>query len=787
MAQGTVRLLFSLVGQDKLSSAITTSQKSLDSFADSAEKSGGRAGKVFGKLSGIIGLEMPGKITDLKSGFDLLGGAVDQIAAAINEVADGEKRLNAQRIFEQASGGARASAEAMDEFGDAVGNAIDSQQIVDFANQMRFAGLETKTISDTLRTAFVVAQATNQDMLSVADRLKESLVTGSQGGFEMIGITKNLNAEIEKQAKAIGTNVDAMSTSEKAQLRLQVVNAEMEKKFVSMNIDVKELSTTFQSFKSSVDDATGAAAEFAAQQFGETQREKEADALKKTVIELGKTYKDAIGKAQLDQFSKDLSDVTGLAETQVQNLVLAFRKANKGIVSDRSLSKLAQNLQKEVEEQDKARLEQLRKANRAEADEDRRARTDKATRIEFFNDQFRLANEQLAEAIAGGTEAEQALLQGRLEEIKFEMGLLGAELKPLSAEVKRSLFDAKKFKKEATDLIKSAADEEKKQKARDKERATASKARADRLEQLRQRNLRAETETANIQDRRRVEELKKQKKFDQAKLIEIEIAERSQRLTRKQQKKLTDAEELLRETQLQESIRKIREDFATLEKEDAKKQREQDLADKEKQAQDAEDHANRIAEIRRLRHEEDLRIAEEFASRAQSLSGDLRRYDDDTATIIQGQAEVTQAIAQNSGNAAKQASAAIAAGGRTTEALIKNDKAAAATRAAFETAAGFASIAAADPVGATMHFTAAGLFAALAGKSAGKKGGARQASQTISRGGGGGNIGFGGSQTGSNVTVNVAGFVSGSSKDLGVELGNTIQGVQDTGLSTETV
>ena len=54
-------------------------------------------------------------------------------------------------------------------------------------------------------------------------------------------------------------------------------------------------------------------------------------------------------------------------------------------------------------------------------------------------------------------------------------------------------------------------------------------------------------------------------------------------------------------------------------------------------------------------------------------------------------------------------------------------------------------------------------------------------------GGGGGNMGFGGPQTGSNVTVNVAGFVSGSSKDLGVELGNTIQGVQDTGLSTETV
>jgi malonyl CoA-acyl carrier protein transacylase len=787
MAQGTVRLLFSLVGQDKLSSAITTSQKSLDSFADSAEKSGGRAGKVFGKLTGIIGMEMPGKITDLKSGFDLLGGAVDKIAAAINEVAEGEKRLNAQRIFEQASGGARASAEAMDEFGEAVGNAIDSQQIVDFANQMRFAGLETKTISDTLRTAFIVAQGTNQDMLSVADRLKESLVTGSQGGFEMLGITKNLNAEIEKQARAMGTNVDAMSTSEKAQLRLQVVNAEMEKKFVSMNIDVKELSTTFQGFKSSVDDATGAAAEFAAQQFGETQREKEAEALKKTVMELGNAYEDAIGKGATDQFSKELSKATGVAEEEVQGLVFAFRKANKGIVTEFSLEKLASDLQQQVETADEARLAQLKKANQEEARESRRARQDKATQIEFFNDQFRLANEELAKSIEGSSDTQATVIEARINEIRFEMGLLGAELKPLSSEVQRALFDAKSFKKSADEQMKSRAESNKKESARAKSKEAEAKARSTRLEGLRQRNLRAEIETQNITDKRRVEELKKQKKFDQAAVIEIEIAERSQRLTKKQQRKLTDNEVILRETQLQESIRQIREDFASLQRDDAKKKHDQDLADLEKEAQDAEDHANRIHDIRRERHEKDLQVAEEFASRAQSLSGDLRRYDQDTATIIQGQAEVTQALAQNSGNAAKQASAAIAAGGRTTESLIKNDRAAAATRAAFETASGFASIAAADPVGATMHFTAAGLFAALAGKSGGKKGGARKQSQSISRGGGGGNVGFGGSQTGSNVTVNVAGFVSGTSKDLGVELGNTIQGVQDTGLGTETV
>jgi hypothetical protein len=123
-----------------------------------------------------------------------------------------------------------------------------------------------------------------------------------------------------------------------------------------------------------------------------------------------------------------------------------------------------------------------------------------------------------------------------------------------------------------------------------------------------------------------------------------------------------------------------------------------------------------------------------------------------------------------------------------TESLIKNDRAAAATRAAFETAAGFASIAAGDVIGSTMHFTAAGLFAALAGGAGGKKAGARRGGTTqISRGGGGSVVGMGDVSTGNQVVVNVAGFVTGTTKDLGVQVANTMNDVQSTGLSTATV
>ena len=88
MATGVVRLLFSLVGQDKLSAHISKSQKSLDGFANSADRAGSKSGQVFAKLNGVIE-GMPGGITDLKSGFDLLGSAVGQVSQVVDTLAEG--------------------------------------------------------------------------------------------------------------------------------------------------------------------------------------------------------------------------------------------------------------------------------------------------------------------------------------------------------------------------------------------------------------------------------------------------------------------------------------------------------------------------------------------------------------------------------------------------------------------------------------------------------------------------------------------------------------------------
>ena len=199
MAKGQVRLLFSLVGQDKLSSAIEKSRNSVDRFADTSAKAGKKSGGAFGKLTGTIS-GIPGRLSDLNAGFQLVGQAINMASQAIDELAEAEKRVNASRIFQQTQAGTKDAEAAMDELAKATRGALNQEQLIAFSNSMRFAGQDLDTITKTLETAFLVSQGTGREMLQVAETLRDSLITGAGTGFEFLGITRDLNKEIEAQA-----------------------------------------------------------------------------------------------------------------------------------------------------------------------------------------------------------------------------------------------------------------------------------------------------------------------------------------------------------------------------------------------------------------------------------------------------------------------------------------------------------------------------------------------------------------------------------------------------------
>jgi len=212
----------------------------------------------------------------------------------------------------------------------------------------------------------------------------------------------------------------------------------------------------------------------------------------------------------------------------------------------------------------------------------------------------------------------------------------------------------------------------------------------------------------------------------------------------------------------------------------------EDEAHRKKERRDEDLERLHQNELRRM--EESRSMMLEGAGVMGQMSGDLGRFSDDWSIAMGGAADVTGAVGNNMGNMAKTAQYSIDAVGRTSSALIKNDKAAAATRAGFAMASGFFAVAAGNPVAAASYFTSAALFAALAGTSGGKKGRGKSSAGASRMGGGGGGGGGGrASSRASNVTINVQGLVHGTSSDLGVAVGEQVNGVSGTGLGTAEV
>ena len=785
MAQGQVRLLFSLVGQDKLSSAIEKSRKSLDGLADASDKAGSQAGQAFGSLVGTI-TGLPGKLSDLNAGFELVGKAVDFVSQGVEQLAEAEKDLNARRIFEQTQQGTQGATEAMEGLEEATRGAMNQKEIVNFSNSMRFAGLELDTISQTLNTAFTVSEATGREVVEVAETLRDSLITGSGTGFEMLGITLDLNKALEEEAQKIGKTINEMDTSEKAQKRLAVMSEVLEDRLVELGVDVGSLSTQFRDFKTDIDDAKDSAAQFAAEELGQTRREQEIEQVRASVRGLFDDFESRLNKNDTAAFIQKVAEVTGFSKELIEENTEALIK--QGTVTETKLDLMAKRMIKRDEITTKSQ-QQARKRSNEQARKIEKA-DERARLVSVENLTAEMANLEKDKTTAIYTNNIQQItkLDEKIEDIGIQMAAARGEITIVEMEAQLSRVRATRNRDEANkarqQTLKELDQEAKALDERKKRFKVAAAARA--AEQ--KRNEQALKQAFGIRDQMRIDDLKKQLRFYSAEALAREKATREILGTEKEQEKRSTEEKILVNQQLTQALLAIDQEYEAARIASVEEGRERIKAEKQQARDDEKKHLEQVEEFRRNHREQDIRQAEEFTSRAEALSGDLRRYDEDTATVMQGQADITNAIAQNAGNAAKQTAAAIAAGGRTTEALIKNDKIAAGTRAAFETAAGFASIAAGDVIGGTMHFTAAGLFAALAGGVGGKKGSERKGgSQRITRGGGGSAAGFGDGGTGNQVVVNVAGFVTGTTKEMGVQVANSINDVQSTGLSTGTV
>ena len=785
MARGVVRLLFSLIGEDKLSSHIAKSQRAMEDMAGSAEKQGKRSANAFGSITGVID-GIPGRLSDVKAGFDLLGDAIAAVEAGIEELAEAERRLNVEKFFAASQGGAEKAKEAVEELNEATGDTVNRGELLQFVNSMTVAGQEMDTVYGLLESSAKVSIATGQPLLEVADQLKDSLITGSMTGFELLGITLDVNKGLEKQAESMGISIDEMSTSEKATKRLAIIQKELSEQLIKLGFDNDSYGRTFQKLQTRIDDTKDAAAEFVAQQFSTSKREEEIAAIKDAVAGVSKELITLLNQSRFDEFTNRLAIATGISTKTIEGAndqILAMGLANTvklGKLVERLVDDEAAGRQAILEAQRLALLEQDRLEEEANI---KRARNMRKLKETIVNIEL-----EISQARAEGNEEVAKGFTDALEVAELELKLLDPQIKEAEARVLRTKLANKQAAEDLKDVKAAFAEVNAQNKDNDKQDKARSKARAQRRTAAKIQEAQELREIQSLRDQTQIDRLKKEKLFGVALQVEIARANRERGKSEAEIKKLNDNELVILQLEHEQEILDLKETYAKLSADADREQQRLDKETKDKQQQDELDRLRKQKEARDAALEDEIRRRERMASFTSALSADLRAYDEETAIVAQGFADVQGAIAQNANNSTRAAASAIQAGGRTTQALIKDTKAAAGVRAAFETAAGFASLAGGDFVGSGLHFTAAALFAGLSGSGAKGKAGQRAVNtQTLRGGGGGAAPGFGQSGQAGNVTVNVAGFVTGTTKELGVSVAESINDVNQTGLTTATV
>ena len=789
MARGDVRILFSLIGEDKLSGAIEKSQKQLDKFGKEAEDATQTGSEGFrGFIAQVKGL--PGELADVNAGVELFQKALSAAKAGIDAMAMGEVAANVSSIFDQIQGGAESSEEAFQNLEKASGGVLSGRELEQFSNSMSLAGQSLETTTSVLDIASNVAKATGEDIMVVADQLKDSLVTGAATGFELLGVTLDVNKSLEAQAEALGLTVAEMSTASKATARLSIIQEELGHRFALLGVDTQNLKTDFQSLKKTIESAGEDVARFSL----ETMRAFQQDRNVKKVAEEIEKVGEAMDEAGHDAdemghvFKKALSGSLGIPESEVDDAVKMVKKFN--LLFHDADEELARLLGRTMADNEKQRIRSA-KGGAQKIERIRAAAAAEHLRIEKELDAEKRALEvQFAGFTSATTQATLDTHTAAVAELATVYGLHMGLIDKTQAEHETTLSDVAA---ESSRIDRKAGDDKKKKDLADKRRAKRKagkdKEAAEDLKKQEKHNALVARGFAALSEMQ-IRDLEEREKFKEAfdvKLLraEVEIKGKEKDFSEKSNReKLV----LMREFHLKKLG--LTEEFA-------KEENEREKADQEVKAANAafndELKAESIKlakETRQKAREEEIRELEDFSSRIGQLSGEVNRYNEESAILLGGTAEIFGEVAKNQGNAAKQASGAISASGRTFEALIKDQRRAAATRAIFETASGFASMAGGDVVGATAHFTAAGIFGTIAATGGGSKkgGGGRKATSSLrGGGGGGGGQGFGSGGTGSNVVVNVAGFVTGTTKDLGVAVAGQIEGVNSTGLSTAEV
>lgn len=799
MASGQVRLTMAFNGEDKLAAVIEKSNRAMGKFGKNTSRVSKTATSGFARIKGSIS-GVGNRLTELNSGIQLARQAFGALQAAGEAAISGEIANNAEKVFNQISGGADNAAKIMEKLRGVSRGLLDDTTIQQFAGSLRIAGVEFSETARILDLSSRVALATGQDLETVSRKIKDAALAGRQGEFDRLGVVIKVNTELKKKAEAEGKVVEEMTKAEQVSMRMDILTEKLGTTMAAAGIDTSKLGTSLRSVKTDLDNLQSSAEQVLANSLTTTRLEQ----IKSDVRAIGFQYHGLFGDLTKKLILMDgslsgkLQRVAGISEAELKkaldnldSVTMAYYGEHEAVIeailqARRDSDKDDQRREKEIAER------KIEKENQV-----LQVKKDAISEIENEN---RDLKERLSKLDKDSAEQEKIALQGSLEaNLIFIKEIEGANKEHVEhlLRLHGDKFD-KLFQQAEESDNKRKSQARKAASARRKQEAEEAKRENERRHQQRRKNLFLVAESAQVKRDLELSFFQEDKDIKIRQSLELEDLEK--RKNTKLNLLVASSEEerqLERDRFMAEEVTLARthgEELAAVQKALSEKKFEEQQSEAEraaealkKQREIFQDEMSQIAQATNLIEAPLTQLVDHqkgASDQMKALGGAALA----TSSAMNVYSNETDASASASERFKQGLPAMTHAGGIAAASFVKNTKNKALVQGGFEAASSLAAFATGNIPGGIGHAAAASMFFALAGKSGGGKKGGQQATTTGAlTAGGGGSSGLSATGGSGAIVVNVQGFALGSAREMGAKMAQTIDQARETGLDSSEV
>jgi len=211
-------------------------RQEVDKVGDSARAAVRATDKMGGSLL-TAGERAAVLTTGLAAAKNMIGTAIAAAGQFVEVLRDAGQSMAVERRFQQITaqiGGAEA---AMSRLVSASAGGLDGTTLQQFAIKATTAGLSIEQLATLLEQANKAAQATGQSQKELTESFVQGLIDLSDGSFKALGLQVDLGIAVGKTAAELGVSADALSVNRKRQILLQTALAETSRAFGNLELD----------------------------------------------------------------------------------------------------------------------------------------------------------------------------------------------------------------------------------------------------------------------------------------------------------------------------------------------------------------------------------------------------------------------------------------------------------------------------------------------------------------------------------------------------------------------